>query len=144
MEQIRLNCVHKHAYPDQSLSTESLLAGPIHMISNQSKHLVLHSLRAWGIASVPVSADPLTPVFFAELLQGLPTPPFINAIGVALICIFSLGIFLGKISRTFLFLALGRPADLDYRHLHDGNHSFPWPLSVGHVINSSRDQKAIT
>lgn len=97
MEQIRLNCVHKHAYPDQSLSTESLLAGPIHMISNQSKHLVLHSLRAWGIAPVPVSADPLTPVFFAELLQGLPAPPFINAIGVALICIFSLGIFPGKI-----------------------------------------------
>ncbi|MEK6201655.1 MAG: hypothetical protein N2A40_04450 [Desulfobulbaceae bacterium] len=66
-----------------------------------SRYLPLLVALANGLSPLLLSLLILLPLFFAEQLQGVPTPPFINAIGVALICIFSLGIFLGKISRTF-------------------------------------------
>lgn len=54
-----------------------------------------------GLAPLLLSLVILLPLFFAEQLSALPSPPFINAILVALACIFSLGVFLGKISKTF-------------------------------------------
>ena len=54
-----------------------------------------------GFAPLLLSLVILLPLFFAEQFLPLPSSPFINAIVVALICIFSLGVFLGKISKTF-------------------------------------------
>lgn len=56
----------------------------------------------------------LSPLFLAEHINFLFLSPFINSILIALICIFLLGVFLGKISHTFwlwsglrtLFIAL--------------------------------------
>lgn len=54
-----------------------------------------------GFAPLILSLVILLPLFFAEQLHALPLSPFINAIIVALISIFLLGVFLGKISKTF-------------------------------------------
>ncbi len=43
----------------------------------------------------------LSPLFLAEQMAFLSISPFINSIAVALVCIFLLGVFLGKISQTF-------------------------------------------
>jgi predicted membrane protein (TIGR00267 family) len=56
----------------------------------------------------------LSPLFLAEQINFLFVSPFINSILVALVSIFLLGVFLGKISQTFwlwsglrtLFIAL--------------------------------------
>ncbi len=45
----------------------------------------------------------LSPLFLAEHINFLFLSPFINSILIALICIFLLGVFLGKISHTFWF-----------------------------------------
>ncbi len=54
-----------------------------------------------GLAPLLLSLVILLPLFFAEQFHALPSSAFINAIIVALICIFSLGVFLGKISGAF-------------------------------------------
>ncbi len=54
-----------------------------------------------GLAPLLLSLVILSPLFFAEQLRSLPSSPFINAIIVALICIFFLGVFIGKVSKTF-------------------------------------------
>lgn len=66
-----------------------------------SRYLPLLVALVNGLSPLLLSLLILLPLFFAEQLQALPSPPFINAIVVALVCIFSLGVFLGKISRTF-------------------------------------------
>jgi predicted membrane protein (TIGR00267 family) len=66
-----------------------------------SRYLPMLVALVNGLSPLLLSLLILLPLFFAEQLQALPSPPFINAIIVALICIFSLGIFLGKISKTF-------------------------------------------
>ena len=43
----------------------------------------------------------LSPLFFAEQLSFLLVSPFMNSIFIALVSIFLLGVFLGKISHTF-------------------------------------------
>lgn len=54
-----------------------------------------------GLSPLLFSLVILLPLFFAEYSYALSLSPFISAIVVALICIFFLGVFLGKISRTF-------------------------------------------
>jgi predicted membrane protein (TIGR00267 family) len=54
-----------------------------------------------GLSPLLLSMVILLPLFFAEQFAALPTSPFINAILVALVCIFLLGVFLGNISRTY-------------------------------------------
>ena len=66
-----------------------------------SRYLPILVALVNGIAPLLLSLVILLPLFFAEQLHALPSSPFINAIVVALICIFSLGVFLGKISKTF-------------------------------------------
>jgi predicted membrane protein (TIGR00267 family) len=43
----------------------------------------------------------LLPLFYAEYVSPLPLSPFFFSIVVGLICVFLLGLFLGKISKTF-------------------------------------------
>lgn len=66
-----------------------------------SRYLPILVALVNGLAPLLLSLVILLPLLFAEQFHALPTSPFINAIVVALICIFSLGVFLGKISKTF-------------------------------------------
>lgn len=43
----------------------------------------------------------LLPLFFADLFIAADLSPLLSAIGLAFVCIFLLGVFLGKISQTF-------------------------------------------
>ncbi|WP_373017775.1 hypothetical protein [Thiomicrorhabdus sp.] len=43
----------------------------------------------------------LTPLFAAKWFQAWPFSPFLGSIAIAMVCIFVLGVFLGKISQTF-------------------------------------------
>jgi predicted membrane protein (TIGR00267 family) len=54
-----------------------------------------------GFSPLLLSLVILLPLFFAEQVQIMSVSPFISAIVIALICIFFLGILLGKISQTF-------------------------------------------
>ena len=66
-----------------------------------SRYLPILVALVNGLAPFLLSLVILLPLFFAEQFHALPISPFINAIVVALICIFFLGVFLGKISKTF-------------------------------------------
>lgn len=66
-----------------------------------SRYLPVLVALVSGFAPFLLSLVILLPLFFAEQFHALPLSPFINAIVVALICIFSLGVYLGKISKTF-------------------------------------------
>ncbi|MCI5209514.1 MAG: hypothetical protein D3910_12150, partial [Candidatus Electrothrix sp. ATG2] len=66
-----------------------------------SRYLPILVALVNGLAPLLLSLVILLPLFFAEQFHALPLSPFINAILVALICIFFLGVFLGKISETF-------------------------------------------
>ncbi|MFZ2312877.1 MAG: VIT1/CCC1 transporter family protein [Methylobacter sp.] len=66
-----------------------------------SRYLPILVALVNGLSPLLLSLVILLPLFFAEQIHALPSSPFINAIVVALICIFFLGIFLGKISKTF-------------------------------------------
>ena len=66
-----------------------------------SRYLPIVVALVNGFAPLLLSLVILLPLFFAEQFQALPSSPFINAIVVALICIFFLGVFLGKISKNF-------------------------------------------
>lgn len=58
-----------------------------------------------GLSPLILSLVILSPLFFADQLKALPLSPFLNAIILGLICIFFLGIFLGKISKTFWLIS---------------------------------------
>jgi len=66
-----------------------------------SRYLPILIALVNGFAPLLLSLVILLPLFFADLLSTLPSSPFVHAIVMALICIFSLGLFLGKISETF-------------------------------------------
>ena len=66
-----------------------------------SRYLPILVALVNGFSPLLLSLVILLPLFFAEQLHALPSSPFINSIVVALICIFFLGVFLGKISKTF-------------------------------------------
>jgi len=66
-----------------------------------SRYLPILVALVNGLSPLLLSLVILLPLFFAEQIHALPSSPFINAIVVALICIFFLGVYLGKISKTF-------------------------------------------
>ena len=66
-----------------------------------SRYLPMLVALVNGLSPLLLSLVILLPLFFAEQCHALPSSPFINAIVVALICIFFLGVFIGKISKTF-------------------------------------------
>ncbi|WP_228721443.1 hypothetical protein [Desulfosediminicola ganghwensis] len=66
-----------------------------------SRYLPILVALVNGLAPLVLSLVILLPLFFAEQLRSLPSSPFLNSIFVALICIFSLGVFIGKISKQF-------------------------------------------
>lgn len=66
-----------------------------------SRYLPMLVALVNGLSPLLLSLVILLPLFFAEQGHALPSSPFINAIVVALICIFFLGVFIGKISKTF-------------------------------------------
>ncbi|MFC1513205.1 hypothetical protein ACFL5J_02030 [Thermodesulfobacteriota bacterium] len=65
-----------------------------------SRYLPLLVALVNGLAPLLLSLLIIAPLLLAE--QGWPSPhsPFLNSIGVALLCIFFLGVFLGTISRS--------------------------------------------
>ena len=66
-----------------------------------SRYLPLLVALVNGFSPLLLSLVILLPLFFAEQGHALPSSPFMNAITIALICIFFLGVFLSKISKTF-------------------------------------------
>ncbi|MBM9511592.1 VIT1/CCC1 transporter family protein [Desulfogranum marinum] len=54
-----------------------------------------------GLSPLLFSLVIIIPIFLAEHGYLLPLPPFICSIVVALVCIFLLGVFLGRISKKF-------------------------------------------
>lgn len=54
-----------------------------------------------GFSPFVLSLLILMPLFFADSLYVWSMNPFLSSIAVALVCIFVLGVFLGKISQTF-------------------------------------------
>ncbi|MDX1347525.1 MAG: hypothetical protein R3189_04655 [Thiomicrorhabdus chilensis] len=54
-----------------------------------------------GFSPFVLSLLILMPLFFADSLYAWSMNPFLSSIAVALMCIFVLGVFLGKISQTF-------------------------------------------
>ncbi len=66
-----------------------------------SRYLPILIALVNGLSPLLLSLVILSPLFFAEQSQTSPLSPFINSMLLALICIFGLGVFLGKISKTF-------------------------------------------
>jgi predicted membrane protein (TIGR00267 family) len=66
-----------------------------------SRYLPILVALVNGLSPLLLSLVILSPLFLAEQGYALPLSPFINAIIVGLICVFSFGVFLGKISKTF-------------------------------------------
>lgn len=66
-----------------------------------SRYLPMLVALVNGLSPLLLSLLILLPLFVANNGYALPLSPFINAIIVALICIFFLGVFLGKISESF-------------------------------------------
>jgi predicted membrane protein (TIGR00267 family) len=66
-----------------------------------SRYLPMLVALVNGFSPLLLSLVILLPLFFAEQGHALHSSPFINAITIALICIFFLGVFLSKISKTF-------------------------------------------
>lgn len=66
-----------------------------------SRYLPLLVALVNGLSPLFLSLLILSPLFFAEQWRVLPSSPFINAIIVALLSVFFLGVFLGRISKTF-------------------------------------------
>ena len=66
-----------------------------------SRYLPMLVALVNGFSPLLLSLVILLPLFFAEQGHALPSSPFMNAITIALICIFFLGVFLSKISKTF-------------------------------------------
>lgn len=66
-----------------------------------SRYLPMLVALVNGLSPLFLSLVILLPLFFAEQTQALSVSPFISAIVIALVCIFVLGILLGRISQTF-------------------------------------------
>jgi len=66
-----------------------------------SRYLPMLVALVNGFSPLVLSLVIIMPLFFAQQGYSLTLSPFINAIIVGLICIFALGVFLGKISKTF-------------------------------------------
>ncbi len=66
-----------------------------------SRYLPMLVALVNGLSPLLLSLLILLPLFIAAQGYILPLSPFINAIIVALICVFCLGVFLGKISKSF-------------------------------------------
>jgi predicted membrane protein (TIGR00267 family) len=66
-----------------------------------SRYLPILVALVNGLSPLLLSLLIILPLFLAEQGYVLPSSPFINSIVVALICVFFLGLFLGKISQTF-------------------------------------------
>lgn len=66
-----------------------------------SRYLPIMVALVNGFSPLILSLLILMPLFLAEQINFLFASPFINSILIALICIFLLGLFLGKISQTF-------------------------------------------
>lgn len=66
-----------------------------------SRYLPMLVALVNGLSPLLLSLVIIFPLFIADQGHTLPSSSFINAIIVALICIFFLGILLGKISNTF-------------------------------------------
>jgi len=58
-----------------------------------------------GLAPLVISLAIITPLWLATLVEAFPFAPLQTAIAVALVIIFLLGVFLGRISGTFWLLA---------------------------------------
>lgn len=54
-----------------------------------------------GLAPLLLSLVILLPLFFVEGFAFLPFSPFLNAIAVGLLCVFTLGVFIGRINGAF-------------------------------------------
>jgi predicted membrane protein (TIGR00267 family) len=66
-----------------------------------SRYLPILVALVNGLSPLILSLLILLPLFFAEQAKILPMSPFMSAIMIAFICIFLLGILIGKISQTF-------------------------------------------
>jgi len=66
-----------------------------------SRYLPILVALVNGFSPLLLSLLIILPLFLAEQGYVLALSPFINSIAVALICVFCLGVFLGKISKTF-------------------------------------------
>ena len=66
-----------------------------------SRYLPIFVALVNGLSPLVLSLLIILPLFLAEQGYVLLFSPFINSIIVALICVFFLGLFLGKISKTF-------------------------------------------
>jgi len=66
-----------------------------------SRYLPILVALVNGLSPLLLSLLIILPLIFAEKGYVLPSSPFINSIAVALICVFFLGVFLGKISKNF-------------------------------------------
>lgn len=66
-----------------------------------SRFLPLLVALSNGFSPLILSLFILSPLFFAERLLAMGLSPLLAAMGLALVCIFMLGVFLGKISQTF-------------------------------------------
>ncbi len=66
-----------------------------------SRYLPIFVALVNGFSPLLLSLLIILPLFLAEQGYVLALSPFINSIAVALICVFCLGVFLGKISKTF-------------------------------------------
>ncbi len=66
-----------------------------------SRYLPILVALVNGLSPLLLSLLIILPLFLAEQGYVLLLSPFINSIIVALICVFFLGLFLGKISKTF-------------------------------------------
>ncbi len=66
-----------------------------------SRYLPILVALVNGLSPLLLSLLIILPLFLAEQGYVLLFSPFINSIAVALICVFFLGLFLGKISQTF-------------------------------------------
>jgi len=66
-----------------------------------SRYLPILVALVNGLSPLLLSLVILLPLFLAEQFHALPSSPFVSAIVMALMCTFFLGVFSGKISKTF-------------------------------------------
>ena len=66
-----------------------------------SRYLPMLVALVNGLSPLILSLLILLPLFIAAQGYTLPVSPFLSAIAAALICVFFLGVFLGKISKSF-------------------------------------------
>lgn len=81
---------------------QALLADLSHSdYGKASRYLPVLVALVNGLAPFILSLVILLPLFFADALTVLPTSPYLNAMITALVCVFFLGILIGRINQTF-------------------------------------------